>query len=977
MPRQQGIAIENSFIKGLITENTALNFPRNAATEQDNCVFDEKGRVTRRPGIDYEDDYDFTANLTFEDGEAYSEFVWDQVNGLGTVSFLVQQQGATLHFYDISLSTTASPHKILDTLDLTDYLATDTALNPASIYCSYAQGNGDLIVVNQACDPFYVDYDEGTGAFTATRITIRYRDFEGLDPEDAITSDSFRPTATTATLKTTYPKHLYNLMNQGWWQGGVSSGSSGALVSWDTEGGTPRTDMPANTDILSFYRGSATDVLDMTRISTNAPGSTLAPKGHFILRLGDADRAEAFTNEGFTLDSATSTTVPTNVDPADGSEIGNFTSETRAFDGSSSASNYAYKRGTAESSNNVGAGSGTTPSGSGFIGKDFGSGTEKKISKVTISNSAIMDVADFTAGSSTTSAIMRQTVSTDIDVQFYLYGSNTLPTTETGPGAALLGTATLRSKTVSNDRKFNRAFIAGGLSDGDPGAITLDESLWGNSGSANIDSFGSAEFNDNFNLSQGNTVINSNAPNTAYRYVWVRAVFDGSFVNSFKKWVSENTIDNGTHSTTSHNIECRIHEISFVENITTTSSTSGSLPGADITTERPTCVEFFAGRVWYSGVQSNNLGNNIYFSQIIENEKQYGRCYQKYDPTSDTSFDLLPTDGGVIKIPEMGRVVKLFNYQTSLLVFASNGVWIIRGGDGGFTATDFVVRKLSSNGTQSPLSFIDVEGFPIWWGEDGIFILQYNPQFDSFSVSSMTDDTIRSFYQEIPVNRRKFAKGCYDFIDNIAYWLFSDNTSTLDEYDYNRMLCLNVKSKAFYSWTFALDDPKIKGIAFIEDSIGDTSPKVILTTTLDQDATNTQMTYSDFKFNIVEDWATYNGGEGLGTEFESYFVTGYMVDGETQRFIQGMYVFFFMDILDDESGAYVQGVYDFTTSGDSGKWSSAQQIYNPSLGNRSISQTRRKIRGKGRALQLRVSSDGNKPFSIVGWSVNETSNASI
>ena len=42
MPRQQGIAIENSFIKGLITENTALNFPRNAATEQDNCVFDEK-----------------------------------------------------------------------------------------------------------------------------------------------------------------------------------------------------------------------------------------------------------------------------------------------------------------------------------------------------------------------------------------------------------------------------------------------------------------------------------------------------------------------------------------------------------------------------------------------------------------------------------------------------------------------------------------------------------------------------------------------------------------------------------------------------------------------------------------------------------------------------------------------------------------------------------------------------------------------
>ena len=32
------------------------------------------------------------------------------------------------------------------------------------------------------------------------------------------------------------------------------------------------------------------------------------------------------------------------------------------------------------------------------------------------------------------------------------------------------------------------------------------------------------------------------------------------------------------------------------------------------------------------------------------------------------------------------------------------------------------------------------------------------------------------------------------------------------------------------------------------------------------------------------------------------------MDGETQTIHPGMYVFF-MDILDDESGAYVQGVY--------------------------------------------------------------------
>lgn len=972
MPRQQGIAIENSFTKGLITENTALNFPRNAATEQDNCVFDEKGRVTRRPGIDYENNYTLSSNLTFDDGEAYTEFIWDQVNGLGTVSFLVQQQGSTLHFYEISLTTNLSPRKSSSTINLDSYLATGTTLDPAAYPCGYAQGNGDLIVVNQACDPFYVDYDEGTGTFSATEITLKYRDFEGLEPESAITSDGLRLTSTVATLKTTYPKHLYNLTNQGWWQGTITSGVADSLSQWDTA----RTDVPNYYDQVSFYRASATDPFDSSRVGANNPGNALAPRGHFILDLGNADRTAAFVAEGFTLDSSTSSTYDAEVSRTAGSTIGNFTNESKAFDGSTSAALYAYKRGTAEDAlNSQGS---TTPSGSGYIGKNFGAGSERKIVKAVVSNSAIMDVDDFsyetTAGDAPLNegrAVMKLTVTTDIDVQLYLYASNSSPTTESD--GTLLGTATLRSKSVSADVVYNRAFAS---SDGSPGSVTIDQRLWGTSGTLNIDSGGAKDFASTYNLTQGSTTINSSNTSTAYRYVWIRAVFDGTFDPTFKQAdVDSNyTSDDLRHDITNHNVECRIHEITFTERITVTSSTSGSLPGADLTSERPTCVEFFAGRVWYSGVQANNLGNNIYFSQIIENERQYGRCYQKYDPTSDTYFDLLPTDGGVIKIPEMGRVVRMFNYQTSLIVCASNGVWLIRGGQGGFTATDFLVQRLTSNGSQSALSFVDVEGFPVWWGEDGIFIIEYNPQFDSFSVKSLTDDTIRSFYKDLPTNRRKFAKGTYDYVDNIVYWIFSDNDSTDDEYDYNRVLCLNIKSKAFYSWTIGSSTPKIKGIQFISDSIGDSEPKIIFTTTVDQDATNTKITYSDLKTDVYSDWVTY---DATGVAFDSYFVTGYMVDGETQRFIQGMYVFFFMDYTDVESSAYVQGVYDFTTSGDSGKWSTAQQIYNPDLAYRSISQTRRKIRGKGRCLQLRVTSDGTAPFSIVGWSVNETSNASI
>lgn len=968
MPRQQGIAIENSFTKGLITENTALNFPRNAATEQDNCVFDEKGRVTRRPGIDYENNYTLSDSLAFDDGEAYSEYVWDQVNGLGTVSFLVQQQGSTLHFYNISLTTNLSPNKLASTIDLDDYTADDTSLDPGAHSCGFAQGNGDLIVVNRACDPFYINYDENTGTLSATEITIKYRDFEGVTPESAVTTDATRLTATTAQLKTTYPNHLYNLVNQGWWQGGITSGMSDALTQWDTA----RSDMPSNMDQVSFYRSSATDPFDASRVTGNGPGSTLAPKGHFILRLGDADRAAAYTDEGFTLDVSTTTITYPTVDRTLGTRIGNFTNDDNAFDGSFSASNYSYRRGSAESQLNAVANSSTTPAGSGWIGKDFGLSVTKNISSVEVSNSIIQYVANFEQdGASATGTEMSLVVDTDIDVTFRVYASNSSPSNETD--GTIIGTAVSRSKAVNNDTVFLRGFIPSGSNEGDPGDITIDETLWGQSSTLNIDSAGDREFNTKYTLGQGTTTISCN-DTTAYRYVWLQTEFDGLFRPTMKEFTSPDTMTNCKTDTASHNVECRVHELRFIEKKTVTSSTSGSLGDPDVTSERPTVVEFFAGRVWYGGVQANNLGNNIYFSQIIEKPNQYGRCYQRYDPTSDTFFDLLPTDGGVIKIPEMGRVVKLFNYQTSLLVFATNGVWIIRGGNGGFTATDFYVRKLSSAGSQSPLSFVDVEGFPIWWGEDGIFVIEYNPQFDSFTVNSLTDDTIRSFYTAIPTNLRKYAKGCYDFVENVVYWIYADGTNSLDEYDYDRVLAFNLKSKAFYSWTIGTSTPVIKGVAYINDSIGDSDPKIVFTTTVDVDASNTKITYSDFKTNVYADWVTY---DDTGVAFDSYFVTGYMVDGETQRFIQGMYVFFFMDYTLTTSSAYVQGIYDFTTSGDSGKWSTPQQIYNTSLSHRSISQTRRKIRGKGRCLQLRVTSDGTAPFSIVGWSVNETSNANI
>ena len=57
MPRSAAVSIENNFSKGLITEATAMNYPENSVADTDNSVFLKNGKVIRRYGIDFEDDF--------------------------------------------------------------------------------------------------------------------------------------------------------------------------------------------------------------------------------------------------------------------------------------------------------------------------------------------------------------------------------------------------------------------------------------------------------------------------------------------------------------------------------------------------------------------------------------------------------------------------------------------------------------------------------------------------------------------------------------------------------------------------------------------------------------------------------------------------------------------------------------------------------------------------------------------------------
>lgn len=922
MPQQQGTRVQNSFIGGLNTEATELNFPPNSCTETDNIIIDETGRVSKRTSFDLEDDAVPYILVSPGTADVYSEFLWTDVAGLGTVSFVVQQQGAKLHFYDVSADTTVSAGKSATIINLSTFLSTGNTNDPSLSWCEYAQGNGTLFVTHPDCDPFFISYDPETSVISAEEITIQFRDFLGLTTESIPTytgtalpafADDDRPgtfkdssdadvTATIETMKADLAgrgaKHFYNLLNQGWWQGNISGGSpdaTSALGQWDAvvTGGHPSTGtMPSNNDFVGFFRSSETDSFDEARVTNFGQGNSPAPRGHFLLRLGDVDRQGAVEDDGYTLSllSYSSSELAGSVGTTfhgfgtgtyDAVSGGAATFGTRLFDDLLLG---AATEGQTGQNLSVGA------------GKDFKSLGGKQIFKVTVH-----------PGLSTLGDLFFYRVDDGVDKtaagKLTIYGKN-----GTAPTTAVDGTAISAALEIS----ATQTEVARDVLVTDP-SITWD-------------------------------------------YVWVQFKADFTAAQADSAFALCKEID--------------IHE-------TITNEATGGFIEPDATTRRPSVCAFYAGRAWYGGLDEAPFSNNLYFSQIVERDSQYGKCYQQNDPTSEYFSDLLPSDGGVVRIPEMGKVKKLFVYENVLFVFATNGVWTVRGsGAIGFTATDYVVRKLSSHATQSPKSFVDIRGVPAWWSEEGIQMIEretnaISPGNDTYKIISLSDTKIRSLIRGVPPYNRTFVKGAYNTDEQIIFWLYNDATSLTTPTEYNSVLCYNVQAQAFYTWSISDSTPVVRGALYVFDSVGLETPKIAYPIT---DAT--RLTYADNVNTLYVDWTTYATDLGTSADaitYTSSLITNYEWNGEIIRQLQPIYVYVVLENTSD-SKCYMQSIMNTATSGDSGKWSSKQELFNNSIQFQSTNARRLKVRGRGRVMQLRFSGDTAAGFTIIGWAVQQAVN---
>lgn len=422
------------------------------------------------------------------------------------------------------------------------------------------------------------------------------------------------------------------------------------------------------------------------------------------------------------------------------------------------------------------------------------------------------------------------------------------------------------------------------------------------------------------------------------------------------------------------------------------------------TNTRPNTVAFYAGRVCYG------IAGEVYISQLLNRRRDNaGKCYQEADPTSEDISDLVDTDGLVIPIPEAGEILALDTVGSSLIVFANNGVWSISGTDGGFKSTDYAITKVSGTGILSRTGLVNADGTLLWWGEAGIFTIRQDNVSGSASVVSLTETTIKSFYLDITPTVKNVAVGDYDKATNTITWLYGEDEQQV----YGNILRFNATLSAFYPWVVDTSDCYIGGIIRVPnlsttstaEEVETTSGVTVTTVSLDIVTAETigftgnssfikyltfvpngdgtfKVTFSEFYNEGLTDWEEYGIiNDTDAKDYVAFIETGHDLKQDAARFKQIPYVIVHCkEPATADGGLTVRAKFNFTDAPIAGKWSTPQQVYRPRTGTRyenPVRSSRLRLRGRGRAIQLRFDSPEGKDFDLLGWGSVDLGNTDV
>lgn len=461
-----------------------------------------------------------------------------------------------------------------------------------------------------------------------------------------------------------------------------------------------------------------------------------------------------------------------------------------------------------------------------------------------------------------------------------------------------------------------------------------------------------------------------------------------------------------------------------------------SLP-EDRTPGGATVVGEFSGRVFYGGFsgevingdsKSPKLSSYVAFSQLVRDPSTITQCYQEGDPTSSEAPDIIDTDGGFIRISNAFGIKAFVNLGSDLLVGASNGWWRIYGGnDTGFSATNYVVSKITDRGIRGAGSVVEAEDSVFYWSDDGIYNITKD-QLGDWRSTNIIVNKIQRMYDDIPTEDKDICVGTYDSFQKTIRWVYYNNLTSDKK---QKEIVLSVLLGAFYERhieQFSDGFPKVvcnyKSNSFrlsqstsvvTVGGVDVTSSGQLVTITKSTRASNMSLyesgylvvtqtsptikytfaSYTDVEFR---DWKSR---DGVGLDAKSVLVTGQASGGDNIRQKQLPYIVVHMNRTEDgfevvggdmvpvnQSSCRMQVHWGWTDSANSNKWGMPQQVYrykrhyfpddmnSYDTGYETI-VTKNKVRGRGRAIAIKFESEPYKEMHILGWSMLLAMNSNV
>ena len=422
--------------------------------------------------------------------------------------------------------------------------------------------------------------------------------------------------------------------------------------------------------------------------------------------------------------------------------------------------------------------------------------------------------------------------------------------------------------------------------------------------------------------------------------------------------------------------------------------------------KRVTDIAYMSNKYFYL------TGNTVLFSQTVtDSNKGYGNCYQDADPTSEDISDLIETDGGYVKFETMGDGVALKTFNRGVLVFGRDVVWgLISPADGIFTATAYDIVELSKAGIAGAKSAVAVADNVFYWSPQGIFQIGVNAQTGStLFAQNVTQTTIQSYYNNIPLSSKNLCRGVFDYINNRIYWYYPTDANNPTKLD--GCLMFDLTYGAFIP--FKISEEKSTDMVSVFETVdaNEVEPSVFLY------AGDNRVVTDDSYVSVVEPTSKYNRytaiqhvmrrKEGSLTSFgfcdynsrdyidwgsepyESYMVsrpimwesfarTGNIISGtysnkqvpilqtlfkrteEDYTTVKGKYI--------AQSGAYIRLRWGWSLSDKSNRWDMIQNAYRPQKDfmEHEYVESRIHVRGRGKSFQVEVRNDDNKDFRLAG-----------